>query len=523
MSQRPPQASVLVTVRDANGVPLVGLGADKFEIVEDGRASFPPTTVEPQVIAAAPVSAIMVIDISGSMEGAPIKEAIRAANALLDQLAPEDRAAVIAFADEIKSLDPAALEEGKEMGFTTDKNAIRNVVNFLDTKIGWDTPLYDAIYKGVKMAAAEPVGKRAVIVLTDGRDERDNAQGVPVKDTGSLSTPDDPINEANRHGIPIFSVGLAGIGGKIDTRYLMRLAERTGGIYQEAPKPEELTPLFENVVNQLKTQYVLGYPSRLERDQSYHSLMVRVNLPQGQDFDEIKFQIDASQPGAAEEGTGASEPAIVVAETPATDQIASLPGSGEGSEAAAQATPEPEAAGIQGIIDTVRDTIEEQPIVAIVIGAGVLLLLLLLVALIVVLLRGRKSEEAEYPAVDFGQTYSPATPPWSPEVRDSGTPAMGYPTPAQDQTEVAPGAWGEPVPGPAVPAFTARPPAAAGRRGAWVPSSGLRARGPGCEFRVPGEPPRSGGVLGLRVPGSGFGDKGPSSGASLLCTRVEAA
>ncbi|RPI59013.1 MAG: VWA domain-containing protein [Chloroflexi bacterium] len=451
-----PQSTVLVTVRDANGVPLIGLGADKFEIVEDGRASFPPTEVAPQVNADAPVSAIMVIDISGSMEGAPIKEAMRAANAFLDQLGAEDRAAIIAFADEVQSLDPTAFEDGKEMGFTTDKNAIRNVVNFLDAKIGWDTPLYDAIYKGVKMAAAEPVGKRAVVVMTDGRDERDNAQGVPVKDTGSLSTPDDPINEANRHGIPIFTVGLAGIGGKIDTRYLMRLSERTGGIYQEAPKPEELTPLFENVVSQLKTQYVLGYESRLERDQAYHSLMVRVNLPQGQDFDEIKFQIDPSQAGEAEPGAGASDPAIVVAATAVPDQVASLPGSGDGGELAAQVTPEPEASGIQGIVDTVRDTIEEEPLIAVVIGAGVLLLLLLLVALLIVLLRGRRSEEAEYAAVDYGETYSPPTPSWTPEARDTGTPAMGYQS--QEHTEVAPGSWGEP--GPGVPAPAPRSPAA---------------------------------------------------------------
>ncbi len=449
-----PQASVLVTVRDANGVPLIGLGADKFEIIEDGRASFPPAAVSTQVNAAAPVSVIMVMDISGSMEGAPIQEAMRAANALLDQLALDDRAAIIAFADEVQSLDPAQLEEGKELAFTTDKNAIRNVVNFLDTKIGWDTPLYDAIYKGVKMAATEPAGKRAVIVMTDGRDERDNAQGVPVKDTGSLSTPDDPINEANRYSIPIFTVGLAGLGGKIDTRYLMRLAERTGSVYQEAPKPEELTPLFENVVGQLKTQYVLDYASRLERDSAYHSLMVRVNLPQGQDFDELKFQIDPSQAAAEGSGTGGTEPAIVVAATGAVDQVASLQGSGESSELA-QATPEPEASGIQGIVDSVRDTIEKQPLIAIVIGGGVLLLLVLLIALLIVLLRGRRSEEADYSPVDYGQTYSPAPPAWKPEARDSGTPAMGYP--AQDQTEVAPSSWGEP--GPAVPAFSARQPA----------------------------------------------------------------
>lgn len=458
-----PGSRVNVTVRDANGVPIPGLGADRFEIIEDGRASFPPNEVTSHVNPDAVISIVMVIDISGSMEGKPIEEAMRAANALLDQLSPEDRAAIIAFADEVQGLDPTELEDGKELGFTTDKNAVRNVVNFLDTKIGWDTPLYDAIYKGVKMAASEPVGKRAVVVMTDGRDERDNANGVPVKDAGSLSTPDDPINEANRHNIPIFSVGLAGLGGKIDTKYLARLAERTGGLYQETPEPEELTPLFEEVANQLKTQYALHYESQLERDDQYHSLMVRVNLPQGQDFDETKFQIISSQPASTEPGPDE------VAAAPEEEEVISDQTSAEPVVIAAESTPEPESEGVQGVIDKVKDAIEERPALAIVIGVGVLLLLVLLISLVIVLLRGRKAPEEEQIPVQFDEPYTPPAPSWSPEPTDAGIPTTS--APAEDRTEVAPADWTGPepasIPGPGAPAFGPPPtdiPAAGGTR-----------------------------------------------------------
>jgi VWFA-related protein len=452
-----PASRVSVTVRDANGVPITGLGADRFEIIEDGRSSFPPHEVTAHVNHDAVISIVMVIDISGSMEGKPIEEAMRAANALLDQLSEQDRAAIIAFADEVKDLDPTQLEDGKELGFTTDKNAVRNVVNFLDTRIGWDTPLYDAIYKGVKMASSEPVGKRAVVVMTDGRDERDNTSGVPVKDAGSLSTPDDPINEANRHNIPIFSIGLAGLGGKIDTKYLTRLAERTGGLYQEAPKPEELTPLFEEVASQLKTQYDLHYDSQLEIDDQYHSLMVRVNLPQGQDFDETKFQILASQPANTEpepeEIASASEETEVISDQPSSEPVAVV----------AEPTPEPESEGLQGVIDTIKDAIEDRPALAIVIGVGVLLLVVLLVSLLIVLLRGRKAPEEEQAPIQFDEPYTPPTSPWSPEPFDAGIPTTS--APEQDRTEVAPVDWTGPEPG--VPPFAPAPseiPAAGGTR-----------------------------------------------------------
>ena len=437
-----PQAQVMVTVRDVNGVPITGLGANDFEIIEDGREAFPPSEATMRVNPDAAISLMMVIDVSGSMEGKPVEEAKRAANALLDQLSPQDRAGIVAFADEVKSLDPTVLEEGKELGFTADKNALRNVVNFLDSKIGWDTPLYDAIYKGVKMTVAEQAGKRAVVVMTDGRDERDNAQGVPVKDAGSVSTPDDPINEANRHNLPIFSIGLIGLGGKIDTKYLTRLAERTGGVYQQAPQPEELTSLFQNVVNQLKTQYVLNYETRLQQDDQTHSLMVRANLPQGQDFDEYRFQFPAAPQAPTE--APPSEVAAVLASPESQGSSAGVGSSLETESPPADPTPEPTSEGIEGVIDTVKENIEDRPVLAVGIGVGALLLIALLVALLVVLLRGRKHKEEEPAIVELEAVYTPPPPPaWSPEPTDAGRPTAG-PLVEEDKTEATPLDWQRP-------------------------------------------------------------------------------
>jgi VWFA-related protein len=444
-----PTVETRVTVRNENGVPITDLGVDKFEIVEDGRASFPPTEVAAHVNPDAVVSVMMVVDISGSMKGKPIQEAMRAANALIDQLSLEDRVALIAFADEVDIDLDHPLTEGKEIGFTTDKNAVRNIVNFLEAKIGWDTPLYDAIYKGVKMVASEPVGKRAVIVMTDGRDERDNAQGVAVKDAGSLSAPDDPISEANRHNIPIFSIGLVGLGGKIDTKYLQRLAERTGGSYQQAPQPEELTPLFQNVLNQLKQQYVVKYASTLAQDDNYHSLLVRVQLPQGQAFAETKFRFSpeaapTESPVASAETEPAGDPTgAVVNPTPVI-----LAQVGQTPPPPAPQPAEPQATGISGIIDTIRNTITEKPLLAAVIGGGLLLLIILIIALLIVLLRGRKAPEEEFATAGYDAPYSPS-PGWTSDATAPGTPVVGGP--AQGRTEIAAPDW--PGPGPAAPPF----------------------------------------------------------------------
>jgi len=92
-----PDMKVLVTARDANGVPILDLGADSFELIEDGKVSFRPAEVTAQVNPDAAVSVMLVIDISGSMRGKPIEEAKRAANAFIDKLNEADRAGIIAL------------------------------------------------------------------------------------------------------------------------------------------------------------------------------------------------------------------------------------------------------------------------------------------------------------------------------------------------------------------------------------------------------------------------------------------
>ena len=70
-----PQMSTLVSVLDGNGIPVPGLTPDAFEVVEDGRTSFPPSAVEERINPDAQVSVALAIDLSGTMQGQPIAAA----------------------------------------------------------------------------------------------------------------------------------------------------------------------------------------------------------------------------------------------------------------------------------------------------------------------------------------------------------------------------------------------------------------------------------------------------------------
>jgi VWFA-related protein len=265
-----PQVALTLTVRDANGVPVPGLDVAALEVNEDGAPDARPIVgVRPMMNRDLPVGLVLVVDISGSMAGQPLADAQAAARALVEQLGEEDEVAFIAFAD---AVDLDGLNPAREHPPTTDRGVVTALIDGLAADGG--TPLYDALYKGVQWAQQGSLGHRAVILLTDGVDE----------DPGSaVANAETPIQEATLANVPVFTIGL---GGEIDAGYLGRVARTTGGTYQEAPDSGRLTPLFLNVPDQLKQQYIVTYESGLPPDGDTHRVGVSVEMDDRQASDE---------------------------------------------------------------------------------------------------------------------------------------------------------------------------------------------------------------------------------------------
>ncbi len=270
-----PQAVIEATVRNEYGGPITGLAAANFDVSEDRTLkSRPIAAVEPFVNPDVQLSVVLAVDVSGSMTGAKLRDAQEAARRFLDSLTPQDNAGLIAFSDVI-ALDK--VDGTREVGFGGDKAALYGVIDGL--KAGGWTPLYDTAYKAVTWAAAAPAGNRAVLLFTDGREEK-----APNGTGGSkVANDDSPIREANRAGVPVFTVGL---GADADETYLKRLALETGGTYQHAAKSAELTQLFRNVADLLKQQYRITYTSGLPADGGTHQVLVAVTVGQHNAFTE---------------------------------------------------------------------------------------------------------------------------------------------------------------------------------------------------------------------------------------------
>ncbi|MEM3486282.1 MAG: FHA domain-containing protein [Candidatus Methanomethyliaceae archaeon] len=257
-----PTINLPTVVLSPNGVPISGLDAGNFEVLEDNS----PLTIKQVLIksdANLSLSIALVLDLSGS---APIENIKEGAHRLLDSLSTNDRVAIIGFNTPV-SID--TYDPNKEIAFTSDLNAARALIDKF-TIIG-KSAVYEAIYKGILITAEEKANRRAVIVMTDGYDNASRPH---------IASADTPIVAAKEKGIPIFTIGVYGELPK-DPDYLKVLARETGGQYKEVTDITQLGTLFQEIVDQLRAEYHIVFTSNLKPDAKDHKLKVRVHSPQG--------------------------------------------------------------------------------------------------------------------------------------------------------------------------------------------------------------------------------------------------
>jgi Ca-activated chloride channel family protein len=257
-----PEIDVYVSAIDANGQPVTDIKPEDFGLEENGQ-SIPLAHVS-QAGEQGPVTAVLVIDKSGSMGVADKMEAAQeAAIAFVELMRPGDATGVIAFNAEVEAVH--SLTGAKE----TLVEAIRGI------EARGDTALYDALHEASAML--EPVsGRKAIIAVTDGMS---NSDRHTLEETMAL------IGE---QGISIYTIGLGDPTqgteewAGIDEETLQAIADESNGTYQFAPEPEELSSLYELLSLRLQNEYKLTYqsPNQL-RDGTKRDVVVSVVAASG--------------------------------------------------------------------------------------------------------------------------------------------------------------------------------------------------------------------------------------------------
>ena len=237
-----PRITVYVSVTDAAGEP-VAINPEQISLSENGSAvqvdevrALGEGEVETSALAT-----LLVLDVSGSMnQSGKLEGAKAAARAYVDQMQPGDQAGVLTFNTSPRLLQP----------LTDDRDALLQAIDGL--RAGEDTAMYDAL--GESVGILQPFsGRKAIIVLTDGMDNR------------SQLSPDQVLAQIGPGGLSISTIGLGdpavqGVSlSGLDEAALRSLATNAGGSYAFAEDPASLKSVYERYGRVLHSEYALTY------------------------------------------------------------------------------------------------------------------------------------------------------------------------------------------------------------------------------------------------------------------------
>jgi Ca-activated chloride channel homolog len=237
------------TVTDISG-QYIDISANDLLVEEDGVEQ----TVDTFHEAVAPVSIVLALDASGSMRKSA-ETVAAAARAFVEALRPEDKLEVLFFSDGVLIAHD----------FGTNRQLSLEAIN--SYKPAGGTALYDAL-AGAFGSLKKVEGRRAVVVMTDGRDEN-NAGTAP----GSRETLKEVLDLAKEVDATVLPIGL---GSNLDRAGLERLADISGGLAHFPSDVSQLHEQFARTVENLRRRYVLGYTStHIARDGSWRSVEIR--------------------------------------------------------------------------------------------------------------------------------------------------------------------------------------------------------------------------------------------------------
>jgi Mg-chelatase subunit ChlD len=181
------------------------------------------------------------------------------AKEFVNEVRPEDPMALITFADKPKFEHVMALNREWTL------EAIDKYV-----PLG-GTALYDALWNSL-MHLKEVKTRRAVVVLTDGRDENNPGTGP-----GSEHTFEEVLKLRKEVDAVVYMVAL---GPKVDTAVIEQITTESGGQAYYANDATSLGLQFKRVVESLRRRYVLSYTStNPDYDGGWRTVIINTRTP----------------------------------------------------------------------------------------------------------------------------------------------------------------------------------------------------------------------------------------------------
>jgi VWFA-related protein len=270
--------NVLASVRDKHGTLVPNLEKNDFTILEDGKPQpikyFTRETDLPLTIG-------MLVDTSGSQVNLIGIEHNAASQFFSQVLHKKDEAFLIMFGEESELLQD----------YTNSARLLNEALNQLRPSSGVGgfgpgpvptaggprgTVLYDAIFLAASDKLRTEVGRKVIVVITDGVDE---GSRLSINQAVEAAQKADAVIYSIEYLDPYFyaRMGPFGGGGGGDAA-LHKLSDDTGGHVYRVDRSHTLDDVFHQLQEEMRTQYSIGYtPTNEVKDGSYRKLEIKLS------------------------------------------------------------------------------------------------------------------------------------------------------------------------------------------------------------------------------------------------------
>jgi VWFA-related protein len=262
------------TVRENRGGYVANLTKDDLEVYEDGQPqtikTFARETDQPLTLG-------LLVDVSGSQMR--LLEDERAASArFFDQvLRPKDMAFLLSFGVESELLQDftnsrSLLEKAlRDMRMNAGVGGVMTPTTVPGS--GRGTVLYEAVWLASREKMRTEVGRKALVLITDGDDQGSRTKPAEAIEAAQKS---DSILYVILYEDPRFHSPMFG-GRPSAEGEMRRMTDDTGGRTFRVDRRNSLNDIYNQLQEELRSQYVIAYtPTNAERDGGFRKVEIRV-------------------------------------------------------------------------------------------------------------------------------------------------------------------------------------------------------------------------------------------------------
>jgi tight adherence protein B len=218
------------------------LKAGAVHVFENGRPANDLTATPVGNSKSSQFGAVLVIDASTSMEGAPERAAFDAARAFAAQRKGHEQLAIVTY-----NVTPSVA-----LPFTTNRATIDKALSTQPPFL-FGTHIYDAIGRSLDLLREAHISAGTVVVLSDGQEH------LGRDETAEHETEVTIAAKARGAHVRVFAVGLR--SRVSDLKTLRKIAHDTGGQYVETTSLTQLEAIYKQLGSSLASEYLLRYRS----------------------------------------------------------------------------------------------------------------------------------------------------------------------------------------------------------------------------------------------------------------------